>query len=191
MIVLSDKQIRDINSLSIQCITDETSEVRNKLFVLIKPCILYWITSSFRNIGFECSKSDSLSISWDCFLFCLKYYKNKGEIPFFKHSYSYSKFYVQHLINIRNREEEGVIPFEESSQYRKMDVVFSPHEFMQGISNFRKILPKEYKLVFDNTLKHIIFNTSNQRSNDCLLPRSSFIEAVKIFKIIINFLMHR
>lgn len=193
MVIITEEELKIINSLSYKYLNSRHyhNTDRNQLFELMRPCLLYWITDMNYKFNLKYSKSDIVSISWDCFLFCLKQYKIIYVIPFVKHCYAYTKFYIQLLIRSKKKDNDENLAdeFNEESYFLKQKEMVFLNDIMEELNNFKKSLPKDYQLIFENTLNNIMIGTNNVRTKNCKLSQPRFKEATKMFRFIISFLV--
>jgi len=166
---------------------EEKEKIRNEIFLKMKPHIIKWLSIACFKNGIFLSKEELLSRSWDCYLFCLNSYKYKNKtITVPNHFIKYTTYYVKKS-KIREYEstdkELGNIAVD-----LKNDKVF---EHLEGLTAFKKLLPNEYCIVFDDALMSLTLNKNDRicRIKETSLSTIRYQESKKVFKWFISFLI--
>lgn len=162
---------------------EENNKLRNDLYDILQTHIIKWMSSILRDRNYY-SKNELLSLSWDCFLFCLKYFKLERNIPIPNHFYAYTKFFLlSQYPKILTNNTGGCLYTDDVFIYEALD----------ELKKFREDLPDNYQTVFDDAL----MSMSNCRKDHVRrLERTNikyyqYCEAKKIMKIMIDFLLRR
>lgn len=166
----------------------EKEKARNELYLLLQPWMEKWISSILANMGKYESREVILSLSWDCFLFCLDRCK-KMYIPLPKHFFTYS---VYHLKNTLFKE---VPPSHSPLEIINEDTLPSINEFnypqfhfLQVLGHIRSQLPHSYKVVFEDALLSIGGNpkSKSKRVNKSGLSTHFYTVSKRSFTFIIK-----
>lgn len=157
-------------------------KIRNELFLLLREPVLKWMGSILRNRN-HYSETEMISLSWDCFLFCLKYYKSHLKIPVPNHFYAYTKFFLLTVHPKKHLTGDHSLP----------DYDLSVFEDLDDLKEFKKALPKNYALVFDDALMSMSGCRRDRirRIDETFLKYYQYHEAKKIMKYVIIFLLRR
>ena len=172
------------------CSTEKKKEqLRNQIFNDILPDMMKWISAILSGKGIFKSKEEIISKSWDCFEFCLKYYKPGNPISVPKHFYRYTNFFL------KTNPIEGLY---ESSEESLSSLKTEPdteniYSDLEELKSFRKDLPEKYTIVFDDAL---VSMSASMRNRLCRIEESGlssirYQESKKIFKWVIEFLLKR
>jgi len=178
-------------------------ELQNEIFLRLKEQILGWMKSCLKKKGTVISKEELLSLSWDCFLFCLNHYKVKRDIPLPQHFHTYIKFFLTNNINKDRKENEKFI-----STLEENDVINMLHkkllasflndqnniatDILQQLKSFYFYLDNKYKVVFEDALLSFspVSNRNKvRRIEKSGLPYYKYSESKKIFKIYISYVV--
>jgi len=181
------KECEDIvQSLSTCKTLLKEEELRNKLFEILNPFILMWMSSVLKKKGMYLEKSELLSVSWDCFEFCLKHYKIDRNIPIPNHFYSYTRFYLSTAHLEKGKKDKRYGSSQEFSNGEQFDI-------LDELKKFRSCLDKEYESVFDDALMSMRAAPKDrtQRLGVTTLSYHRYHEMKKIFKVVIDFLLRR
>jgi hypothetical protein len=164
----------------------DNSTLRNELYFIMKKYILIWIKSVLKDKNFY-SKEELTSLSWDCFLFCLKYYNFKQNIPLPNHFHSYTKYFL--LTTFKKNKLESC------HEYFKEGLTYEPSVFehLDDLKKFKESLPNEYKCVFDDALMSMSDSNKNKmkRHDSTKLTHTQYNESKKIMKMTIHYLLRR
>lgn len=122
-------------------------KVRNDLYEKMMSWMLIWMKSILAKWGKSEYPEELLSMSWDAFMFCLKYYKQG--YPLAKHFHEYTKY---HLLIKYAKEEKVSLPLEELKE--TLSLVETPQNIMfeklLTLRQFRDVIPERYKIVWDD-----------------------------------------
>jgi len=169
----------------------EKENFRNEIYLEMNPFLLKWVSSILAKRGVYLEKSEMLSKSWDCFLFCLEHFKpHKKNISVPNHFYSYTFFYLK----IQKTEKKNDVLNQQQSEKNWIDSNFDIiYSVMDELRNFRNNLDDNYSSIFDDALMSLIpYKKDRQyrikKSNISLIR---YQESKKIFKIVIDYLLRR
>jgi len=130
------------------------AKCRNELYLLMKEDIIKWIKSILRKWYKHETEEEVLSLSWDCFEFCLKHYKINGKNKVEKHFYNYISYY---LLNRYGQKESVHLPLDELKDV--ISIVKTPHniafEKLLTLMQFKECIPEKYKLVWDDAIQSL------------------------------------
>jgi hypothetical protein len=170
----------------------EKDTIRNDMFVKMSPFIDRWIKGnlSYRQVYLD--NTERLSLCWDCFEFCLKYYRLEKNIPLANHFYGYTRFFFLSWINdkrkIENQDGPSIPPDE-----GKLDNLNIFYEQIDDLKQFRNAIPESYKSIFDDALLSMTGKTADKipylKSDHYSYYK--YCESKKVFKIVIDFLLRR
>lgn len=170
----------------------QKEKLRNKLFLLLNDQIIKWMMSIMKNKMYF-TAAEMKSNCWECFLFCLSYYKPEKKIPTLNHFYAYTKFYLLSKTVKResdyNYDDNGVrISYENTQSYD-----LSLYEALDDLKTFKNCLPIEYQSVFDDALMSMSKGKQDRvrRLNETSVKYYQYCESKKIFKVVIDFLLRR
>lgn len=166
------------------------SIIRNELYEMIQPTMMSWLYSFHKKKGVFNSKEEILSKSWDCFEFCLKYYKPDRGIPVQNHFYNYTRFC---MLTYFNSKQDYTSTDQELSNLQGDSDCDRLYENIDILKTFRNSLPKEYTLVFDDALMSLVPHTPDRlsRKDETALPYRRYLESKKVFKWVIDFLIRQ
>jgi hypothetical protein len=159
----------------------------------VVPYIEKWIISIFiknkRKIELGCLKEHS----WECFIYCLKYYK-ADYIPLPSHFYTYINFYFKQQWSKEEKRSSKEVRMDEIST--EMLTIGSPTLGMEqtiDIKNFKEFLPEEYGLVFDDALKSMSRNKRERigKSENIKMSSYRYYEAKKVMKLVLCFFLRK
>ncbi len=164
---------------------EEQDKQRNKLFIYLQPTIIQWMHFILKAKTFY-PEEEIKALSWDCFLFCLNYYKPEKSIPLLNHFFAYTKFFL--LIK-----EKEKISSKSSVSPSKGEYDLSVFEVLDDLKNFKESLPEEYKPIFDDTLMSMSKANKDRvrRLKETSVKYYQYRESKKIFRLIIDFLLRR
>jgi len=174
-----------VTSLSSCSSIEEQDKQRNKLFTYLQPTIIQWMQFILKTKTFY-PEEELKALSWDCFLFCLNYYKPEKNIPLLNHFFAYTKFFL--LI----KEKEKAID-KNKVDPTKEEYDLSVFEVLDDLKNFKQSLPEEYKSIFDDTLMSMSKANKNRvrRLKETSVKYHQYHESKKIFRLVIDFLLRR
>jgi len=168
----------------------EKEVVRNELYEIIKPFMMKWLFSLYSQKGIFASNEEVLSKSWDCFEFCLKHFKRNKSVSVPNHFYNYTKYYMMSYFKGKKEYEST----EQDLEGLKTDSDCGKiYDDIDELKTFRKCLPKEYALVFDDALMSLYPVTTERisRRDKTTLSVRRYAESKKVFKWVIDFLIRK
>lgn len=123
----------------------DRDNIRNNLFLFMERELGNWTKSILNSIGMFSTKQLILSLSWDCFLYCIHTYR-KLEVPLGFHFYRNSKYCV--LKQLRVKKTQAII------SYGDFDICTDRKDEFKFIElkRFGEFLPEKYKPVFIDAL---------------------------------------
>ena len=161
--------------------------LRNRLYLELRPYLIKWLKSIYAEKNIFLNDDNLLSISWDCYLFCLKNYVPHKNIPLPNHFYSYAKFYV---LSSKKENDKNIEQYKENEIKEQNDLSY---ELIDELKKFKEVLPKEYQAIFDDAL-HSLYGENKdrlKRSKETPIHYYRYCEAKKIMKIFIDFLLRK
>ena len=176
-----------------KCERTEKEEVRNKLFLEMKEYIIKWISSISSQKGEYLTQKELQSKSWDCFLFALKYFKTEKSIPIPNHFYAYTRF----KLSMKDKSEKSIKQPNDTDILDLCDPdnndIFIVYGHLEELSLFRRNIPIDYQKIFDDALYSMMPGRSlrKRRSKEVNFTYPRYLEAKKIFKMIIEYLLLR
>ncbi len=210
---MSDKINEEINNRVDQyynCCDGDKDKIRNEIFLSMIPCFDKWIKKILSSNGNYMNDSERLSICWDCFLFCLKYYKPNKNIPILKHSYHHTRFFLLSLFSDQNNQKRREINVDfnlDTKQEEKEENPDFNFEINQGKNNdpaiyyeqidelrrFRKGLTEDYQKIFDDAILSMAGSNKDKVGyiQTTAYHKYKYQEAKKVFKFVIDFLLRR
>ena len=165
--------------------------IRNDIFLLIYPFLEKWVKSILGKKKIYVDNSEMLSLSWDCFVFCLEKYRPEKKISILGHSYSYTNFFLLSWISKKYnllKNESG--NSELDNQNDKFDIYY---ENIDELRRFKDILPEDYKQIFDDALLSMAGRPDAKVGyvKSEAYSQYKYQEAKKAFKFVIDFLLRR
>jgi len=167
----------------------EKDDIRNKLFETMQPYMIKWIKSILSKRGDFRDEKDLLSISWECFEFCLKHFKPELPIPLPNHFFAYTRFYLNmHYLGKRKQ-----IVYVDLSDKITSGAIDLAYEHIDELREFRKSLPEEYYSIFDDAVWSLVDCRKDRlrRLEEAPVTYYRYTESKKIFKIVIDYLLRR
>ena len=164
--------------------------IRNDIFLLIYPFLEKWVNSILGKRKIYVENSEMLSLSWDCFVFCLEKYRPEKKIPILGHSYSYTNFFLLSWISKKYESKNKYDDSELDNQNDKFDIYY---ENIDELRRFKDILPEDYKQIFDDALLSMAGRPDGKvgYSKSEAYSKYKYQEAKKAFKFVIDFLLRR
>lgn len=175
---------------------EKQREIRNNIFLLVKPFMEKWIASILSKKQVFLSRHEMKSISWDCFEYCLRLYQPQKNIPVPNHFYAYSKFFLSGSNKTFKKDpinlSQGCPSFSEKDSSADMSP-FDAYESIDELKSFRSRLPSQYVPVFDDAVMSMAPGNNQKMNRSCEIPipYDKYVEAKRIFKIVIEFLLLR
>lgn len=152
--------------------------------------MLKWVKSILRKWSKYETKEEVLSLSWDCFLYCLNEYKpaKKTPIPYF--FFDYSRYF---LLNNYAKKDRVFLPIEELKEILSVsdnnnDMAF---EKLLTLAQFSSIVPEKYQIVWSDAMHS---TELEKRGNAVVtvphgMDRNIYVALKKVFVEQIKFLM--
>jgi hypothetical protein len=149
--------------------------VRNQIYEIMKSLILNWITIIIISKKTTMTDQEILSLSWDCFEFCLRSYKIDGSIPVPHHFHKYTLFFMKKFYGRLHRQETRFVDIdfndEMMERYQPIDEGFEKfYEKLDLIDKFKTAVVDcvglEGGIAFDNVLKGMI--SSKKEPNETM-----------------------
>lgn len=129
----------------------QKKQIRNEIYALMSSDMLNWIKSILKKWNKHETKEEILSLSWDCFEFCLKYFKVEEEYKVEKHFYSYTSYY---LLNRYAKKDRVFLPLDELKGI--LGIIETPEnlafEKLLTLTQFRNVIPEKYLVVWDDAV---------------------------------------
>jgi hypothetical protein len=169
----------------------EKEKYRNKLYLLLQESIIKWMCSILKSKAIFISQEEILSQSWDCFLFCLKYYNLEKNIPILNHFYAYTKFFL--LLKESSKKYLKNKPVKSNKGESGEGYSLSTFECLDDLKSFRESLPEDYKTIFDDSFLSMgsAHKDRVRRLGETSVKYYQYHESKKIFRIVIDFLLRR
>ena len=168
-----------------ECV-QEQQETRNRLFLIMKPYIETWLMSIARRRGVFINEQELISLSWESFLFCLDRYRQGNPILIQNHFFAYTRFFFLRW-QVREAKRKSIL---EDLEDNMATVSFEDEILLlDEIVKLKKLIPKEYQIVFDDTLKSMAGeNKDKVKTSKKIhgLSMSQYHTAKKIFKVMIE-----
>ena len=200
---MTDAEIKECQNLIFQWSEQnshkEKDEIRNRIFHIMQTQLEMWIKSICRAKGSFLLPDDIKSKSWECFHYALKHYKPNGRIPLCNHFYSYSRFKLITIETEKEIQNEDIIAKETGA-----DGLDSIYGHIEELKSFREFLMKEeddkhnkyaagYAGVFDDAILSLVPNRPDRTSHfdKKIMPYTKYLEAKKVLKLIVKFLLVR
>ena len=165
-------------------------QIRNETFALMAYDMTFWIKSILRKWHKYETKEEILSLSWDCFEFCLKHFKVEGTHKIESHFYKYTSYY---LLNRYAKKDRVFLPIDELKGI--LGVIETPEnlafEKLLTLTQFRNVIPEKYLVIWDDAvLSQSEANQFQQRTRGNIGVKDSTYRAIKeILKNIVKELM--
>lgn len=165
--------------------------LRNEIYEDILPYMKKWMSSILSKKKIFLPPTDILSLSWDCFSFCLKTFKpDEKTIALPNHFHAYTKFCLISYLSKKRKNEK--IEDEFSSVYEMTQThLNSFYENMEELKKFKSLIPEDYKEIFDDAM----LSMAGQSRDKIAYKKSKdygyykYCESKKVFKIVIDFLL--
>jgi len=164
-------------------------QIRNEIYALMSNDMLNWIKSILKRWHKYETKEEILSLSWDCFEFCLKHFKVEGNNKVENHFYKYTSYY---LLNRYAKKDRVFLPIDELKGI--LGVMETPEnlafEKLLTLTQFRNVVPEKYLSVWDDAMQSTELDLSNRLVT---LPRginkNVYVVLKKVFVQQIKFLL--
>lgn len=170
----------------------EKDQIRNDMFVKMEPFIDIWLKGNLNYRKLFMEDGERLSLCWDCFEFCLKYYRPGKNIPLINHFYGYTKFFLLSWFAEKNKRDNINDP-DASIDDGKLDNCAVFYEQIDDLKQFRKMIPEDYQTIFDDAILSMagrpVDKIPYRKSN--AYSYYKYCESKKVFKIVIDFLLRR
>lgn len=181
-----------ISQMNLSKSEKERENIRNRLFYAMYDDIMKWINSSTDSNSVLSSKQEIVSLSWDCFLFSLKYYKPEKNIPILNHFSSYVRFYIktENRKHWREKTKEKNLGLAEISE-PSFPPSFETEYLTEELQEFRRMLDEDLAKVFDDALLSMRASTKERTTKNKPFAKGRYYDRKRIFKIVIDFLLRR
>ena len=165
---------------------------RNKLFLQLKPYMIKWMSSIMAEKKIYFINRDLLSLSWDCFEFCLLRYNAARDIPIPNHFYAYSKFFLIMYVAKESKELNKTHEQFAGSEANETEE-WKALLHIEELKSFYNSLEGKYKLIFEDALMSMSINKKDRvrRVGESSYKYAQYVESKKVFKIIVDFLLRR
>jgi len=171
--------------------------IRNKLYHILRPYLICWIKERHKKRGEWEDEGSILSLSWDTFLYCLSYYKRDGN--FITHFKKYTTFYIISMFNINSSLNRKVVVMEEVDRQVEINEVLYfcgniLNEYV-AVKKFKQLVEEklggDYIKIFEDALLSMSpYNPYRiNREKELKINHYRYIEAKKVFRLIISFLL--
>jgi len=192
-------QIKKCNELIWQHNKEEEIEkkriIRDQAFQLLKDPMMRWIPAILSKKSIYIQPDEILSLSWDCFEFCLARYKLDQSVPLPNHFHAYTRFYLMSTfvrknkeINVNSGNEENPIEtISETFSEGDLEAIFHLDELKQ----FHACLPSDYKIIFEDAILSMSGQMKDRVRRKEGMPFGQYTEAKKVFKYVIDYLLRR
>jgi hypothetical protein len=191
---MKPEQVKKCNELLLQhqkeTVTEKKRKIRDEAFGLIKDPMIRWIPAILSTKNIYIDPKEILSLSWDCFQFCMKHYKPHRTIPLPNHFYSYTRFYLASEYFKDSNKASDVKEQEKKftdAPKEELEAIFHLEELKQ----FHSILPDHYKIIFEDALLSMTGPMKDRIRRKEGMPYSQYFESKKVFKIVIDYLLRR
>ena len=157
----------------------EKDQLRNNLFLYMEKDLGNWTKSILNSIGMFSTKQLVLSLSWDCFLYCLHSYR-KLEVPLGFHFYRNSRYCV--LKQLRTKKTQSVI------SYGEFDICTDRNDEIKFIElkRFVEYIPQKYKPIFNDALMSMYHGSRARSKENWNKEEMSYMEYKSIKQILIS-----
>jgi hypothetical protein len=134
----------------------EKDTIRNNLFLFMEKELGNWVKSILNSLGVFSTKQLVLSLSWDCFVYCLHTYR-KLEVPLGFHFYRNSRYCI--LKDLRTKKSQSII------SYGEFEITADRQDEAKflDLKDFVHHLPEKYKPVFQDAVMSM-YHGSRARS---------------------------
>ena len=170
----------------------EKDKIRNDMFIKMEPFIDIWLKGNLNYRQMFMENDERLSLCWDCFEFCLKYYHPERNISLVNHFYRYTKFFLLSWFAEKKKREDINDPGATTND-GKLNNCTVFYEQIDDLKQFRKMIPEDYKTIFDDAILSMagrpVDKIPYRKSN--AYSYYKYCESKKVFKIVIDFLLHR
>ena len=165
--------------------------LRNQIYQILKTPIIKWISSIMAERKVYEESDEILSMSWDCFEFCLKWYDESKDIPLPNHFFAYTKFFLLHRWSKSKKADIQIDDIDGAIHLGDIRNDFDIVMYMDELKSYYEALPKEYRMIFQDTVKGITGQQSNPKRRPKNMSLTQYHEFKRIFKITIDFLLRR
>ncbi len=194
---MDEKMISYLEDQMKQLLSDDNKEskdkLRNEIFIKMSPTIDRWIKGILGSKQMYMEDGERLSLSWDCFEFCLHYYHPERNIHLPNHFYKYTNFFLLSWFAERQKQENPIDRNASIEDNQKLDNCQIYYEQIDDLKQFRKMIPEDYRDIFDDALLSMTGRPVDRIAyvKSDAYGYYKYCEAKKVFKIVIDFLLHR
>lgn len=138
-----------------------------------------WVKSVLNNIGMFSTKQLVLSLSWDCFLYCLHTYR-KLEVPLAFHFYRNSRYCI--LKQLRTKKAQTII------SYGEFDICTDRNDEIKFIElkRFVEFIPLKYKPVFKDAMMSMYHGSRARSKANWNKEEMNYMEYKSVKQILVS-----
>ena len=157
----------------------EKEHLRNDLFLFMQKELENWVKSILNNIGMFSTKQLVLSLSWDCFLYCIHTYR-KLEVPLGFHFYRNSRYCV--LKQLRLKKTQSVI------SYGSFEICTDRNDEIKFIElkRFAEYIPEKYKPVFMDAVMSMNHGSRARSKQNWDKTTMNYVEYKSVKQILVS-----
>lgn len=174
-------------------IREGSKESYNSAYTVFAPLISRWVKTLAARKNITLDSGEDISLSWDCFEFCMRHYSLGKQIPAMNHFYAYTKFFFASWSSSEYRRTNNMQC--ENGEIRGYSC--NPETYygqIDDLKQFRSGLPENDKEIFDEAIMSMSGAPWDKvRKYDKTKPYTyyRYCEAKRVFKIVIDFLLRR
>lgn len=182
-----------ISSYAAEPNPDKQNEIKGALYLCLRPHIIKWMNAVVVSKQLFGIKDEVVSLSWDCFEFCLSHYKPQRMVPVPNHFYAYVKFFLGIYQAEQNRKNNKTHNQFVDSERNSVVNEEAAYLIMDELKAFHASLDNRYKDIFEDAVMSMSNNRKDRvrRVNEGSYQYTQYIESKKVFKMIIDFLLRR
>jgi len=157
-----DNLIKRHRQLKLDILTGNSDEktlscTRNEIFEIVLLDISNGISQVLKKFKFSMDKKEQLSLSWDCFLYCMGHLKNNS--PLGAHFFVYSKYFtLDYMKNIKKEKRNmPCIPFNER-KHSTETLLYNPESIIEQLYKIFNDLKYPDNIIFDDALTSLTMN---------------------------------
>jgi len=161
----------------------ERDTLRNNLYFFMKKELENWVISILNTTGTFTTKQAFLSISWDCFLYCLHSYK-KFDVPLGFHFYRNCRYCIM--------KQHRVKKIQTATFYADTDICVDSVDEGKFIDlrRFAEYIPEKYKLVFKDALMSMNHGTRARCVENWDKTTMKYIEYSSVKQILVSIISY-
>lgn len=167
---------------------EEKVKLRNKIYMHLHPFMKRWVRSNLSKYAQVDSAQEIVSLCWECFEFCVSYYKPGSEIPVPEHFHKYSGFYLKKRYSVKQTPE--VAPYDMIIEKPFEEADISIRAFLNMLQELCESLPRDYQIIFEDALHSMNpgNKTKKRRVHMVDMQPRFYDESKKVMKMFIIFL---